>query len=376
MKKLFKKLHKWLAIPVGIIISVTCLTGAILVFQDEILEFANPKHYFVDEGDKKQAIPLDELVPMVNAKLDSNSVASVKIPSDPNRTYTMTLKEGFRVSAFVNPYTGEITGYYKFRENPFFTVMSIHRWLMDGSRTTGKYAVGISTLLFVIILITGFILWVPREWKKSRFKIQFRKGRKRLMFDLHNVLGAYACLVLLICALSGLMWSFDWYRSGVFGLFGAEDPRGGRGGGHGQAQNQQGRGEGRGQQGGDKKERKEINTASWEKVYTTLVGDNPENQYIRIENGKAAVRQKYMANARATDEYIFDRKGEITESKLYNDQASGSKIWGWTYSLHVGSYWGIWSKIFTFIASLIGASLPITGYYLFIKKRKKKKKSH
>lgn len=373
MKKFFKTLHKWLSIPVGVIITVTCLTGAILVFQDEIQELCHPDRYFVPDSESKQKIPLGELVPMVNTQLDNNTVASVKIPSDPARTYTLTLKEGFRVSAFVDPYTGEVKGYYKFRESPFYTVMSIHRWLMDGSRTAGKYAVGISTLLFVFILISGAVLWFPREWKKSRFKIQFRKGRKRLMFDLHNVLGAYACLILLICALSGLMWSFEWYRNGVFGLFGAENPRAARGGGHGQGQ---GRGQARGEQGRNKKEKPEINTVSWQTAYAKLSADNPDHEYIRIEDGKAAVRQKYMANARAVDEYIFDTTGKITETKLYENQAAGSKIWGWAYSLHIGSYWGVWSKILTFVASLIGASLPITGYYIFIKKKRRKKKPH
>lgn len=45
---------------------------------------------------------------------------------------------------------------------------------------------------------------------------------------------------------------------------------------------------------------------------------------------------------------------------------------GWINSLHMGNYWGIWSKIFTFIAALIGASLPVTGYYLFYIKEKNK----
>ena len=187
MRTFFRKLHTWLSIPVGIIITIVCLTGSILVFQDEILHLANPSHYYLEETAGKEKLPLHKLIPMVNAQLDSNSVASVQIFDDPKRTYTMTLKEGFRISAFVNPYTGKITGMYKFRESPFYTVMALHRWLMDGTRTWGKYSVGISTLLFVIILITGLVLWMPRRLNMSRFKIQHRKGKRRLWHDLHNV---------------------------------------------------------------------------------------------------------------------------------------------------------------------------------------------
>lgn len=360
MRIFLKKLHKWLSLPVGIIITIICLTGAILVFQDEILQAANPSHYFIKET-KGTPIPMDELIPIVNAQLDSNSVAAVQIFDDPKRTYTMTLAEGFRESAFVNQYTGEVTGFYKFRESPFYTIMALHRWLMDGSHTWGKYTVGISTLIFVFILISGFIVWMPRRINKSRFKIQFRKGTKRMLYDLHNVLGAYACLILLICALTGMVWSFEWYRNGVFRLFGAE------------IQQSQGHGGGR-QQGGGKKEKPQINYANWQKVFNTLSAAN-DYEHIRIQNGSANVHLKSYLTSRAADKYDFDRKdGEITKTTLFKDQEGSTKVWAWVYSLHVGNYWGIWSKIFTCFFSLVGASLPLTGYYIFFVKRNEKKK--
>lgn len=361
MRIFLKQLHKWLSIPVGIIITIVCLTGAILVFQDEILELSHPSRYFVEEV-KDSPIPIDRLVPMVNAKLDTNSVASVQMSHDPKRTYRMVLTKGFRVSVFVNQYTGEITGKYEFLNNPFYTIMSLHRWLMDGGRTWGKYTVGISTLLFVIILITGFIVWMPRRLNKSRFKIQFRKGKKRLWYDLHNVLGAYSCLVLLICALTGMVWSFEWYRNGVFRLFGAEI--------------KQEQGHGRGQRGGnkDKGEKDEVNYTAWLTGFNTVKTANPDYEYIRVQDGSAAVHLKSSITSRATDTYSFDKKsGEITKILLFKDQEQTTKIWAWVYSLHVGNYWGIWSKIFTCLFSLIGASLPITGYYIFFVKRPKKR---
>lgn len=359
MRKFLKQLHRWLSIPVGIMITIICLTGAILVFQDEILELSNPSHYFVNDV-KDSAIPLDELIPMVNAQLDSNTVANVQVSDNPKRTYRMTLSEGFRISAFVDQYTGKVTGIYEFRKSSFFTIMSLHRWLMDGSRTWGKYTVGISTLLFVIILISGLIVWMPRKMKKSRFKIQFRKGKKRLFYDLHNVLGAYACLVLLICALTGMMWSFEWYRNTIFKVFGAEVKQ--EQGGHGGAR-----------QGKGKPKKEELNIASWQGVLDGLKVSNPDYEYIRVQDGSATVHLKSSITSRATDKYDFDKtSGEVTRTTLFKDQEGTTKVWAWVYSLHVGDYWGIWSKIFTCFFALVGASLPITGYYMFFTKRAEK----
>ncbi len=362
MRKFLKQLHKWLSIPVGILIVIICLTGAILVFQDEILEASHPERYFVEEI-KEGPIPLEDLIPLVNNQLDSNEVARVQIFDNPERTYRMSLKEGFRITAFVDQYTGKVTGIYEFRESTFYTMMALHRWLLDGSRTWGKYTVGISTLLFVFILVSGFIVWMPRRLKKSRFKIQYRKGIKRLFYDLHNVLGAYACLVLLICALTGMMWSFEWYRNTVFKIFGAE------------VKQEQGHG-GRGQnRGGDKEEKPQLNIGAWGRVVNTLKDKNPDYEYISVQDGSASVHLKSALLSRDSDQYKFDKStGEIIKVSLFKDQEGTSKIWAWAYSLHVGNYWGIWSKIFTCFFALVGASLPLTGYYIYFTKRSGKAK--
>lgn len=362
MRKLFFQLHKWLSIPVGLIIAVICFSGAMLVFQDEIQEAAHPERYFVEQG-QKRPLSLDKLIPMVNSRLKDNKVKDVKIPADPKRTYALGLAEGFRTTAFVNQYTGEITGIYAYRDSPFFVIMSLHRWMLDDTRTWGKYTVGISTLLFAFILVTGFVIWFPKKMKRNKFTVEFKKGRKRLFFDLHNVLGAYACLVLFISAITGLMWSFDWYRNGVFKLFGAEIPK----------------------EEPHKQERKmemkkgEENAppfALWQGIADGLAAQNPNYEYLRIQNGSAVVHQKNAPTSRATDKYEFDAKtGGITKVTLYKDQEKSSRIWGWVYDLHVGNYWGMFSKIFTFIFAIIGGSLPLTGYYIwFVKINGKKKK--
>ncbi|MDR2085387.1 MAG: PepSY domain-containing protein [Bacteroidales bacterium] len=360
MRKFFRAIHKWLAIPAGIVITITCLTGAILVFQDELLRLTHHSRYYVEDI-KEETILMEILIPMVNAQLEDNAVVNVSIFSNPKRTYQMSLENGFRVSVFVNQYTGEVTGIYNFSEGFFYFVLRLHRWLMDTTRTWGKQIVGISTIIFAVILISGILIWFPKKFrfKKRHFKIRFKKSKGVLFYDLHNVLGMYACIVLLICALTGLMWSFEWYRNGVFKLFNAEVTQTQHGGGQ---RNQE-------------KEKKIINTAQWQYIADQIKEQNPNYEYIRIQDGNALVHLKSAVLSRATDKYVFDKNsGEIIRINYFKDEAKTTKIWAWVYSLHVGNYWGIWSKIYTFIFALIGASLPITGYYLFFIKRIRKRK--
>lgn len=358
MKNFFRIAHLWLALPVGLFISLICLTGAILVFQDEIQEWSHPTRYFVSEVKEKPLSP-EQLVAIVNPQLLNNSVASIQRSSDPNRTYAVGLKEGFRASAFVNPYTGEITGYYSPRDSWMFTVMSLHRWLLDGTRTWGKQIVATSTILLVIIVLTGILYQLPLRLNLKTFSIRFKSGGHKMLYDFHNVLGLYSCILLLVAALTGLMWSYDWYRNGVYKLFGAEVPT---------QRGEQERGHGKG-------ETKPLNTASWDEVLQMLQEQNPDFKSIQIAEGQVIVKLKSAPNQRASDRYQFNPgSGEITKTELYKDSAKASRIFGWSYSLHVGDVWGIWSKILVFLASLIGASLPITGYWMYVKSLLKKRK--
>lgn len=99
-------------------------------------------------------------------------------------------------------------------------LMSIHRWMLDPSRTVGKLVVGICTVAFVVILISGLFIWLPRRWKKWRnhFTIKSNKGFSRFLFDSHRIIGVYTILMLLLLSLTGLMWSFEGYRNAVFSV--------------------------------------------------------------------------------------------------------------------------------------------------------------
>ena len=107
---------------------------------------------------------------------------------------------------------------------------------------------------------------------------------------------------------------------------------------------------------------------------------NADYEQIGVTDGSATVSFNRLGNRRAADRYAFDpTNGQITETNLYDNQDKSGKIRGWIYSVHVGSWGGLPTRILTFLAALIGASLPLTGYYLWIKKlvgkRKRAKKA-
>ena len=90
MKKIFEKIHLWLSVPFGLIITLICFSGAMLVFEDEVNELFRHELYYV-ETVGEVPLPIEQLLEKVTATLpDSVSVTSVSISSDSERAYQVT----------------------------------------------------------------------------------------------------------------------------------------------------------------------------------------------------------------------------------------------------------------------------------------------
>lgn len=381
MRKIFRNIHLWLSVPFGILITLICFSGAALVFEKEVMELCHRELYFVKKVEAAP-LPMEQLMTKVAATLpDSVSVTGVNISSDPERAYQVTLSKPRRASMYVDQYTGEITG--KYERAPFFNFMfRMHRWLLDSMKQDGgifwgKMIVGTSTLMFVFVLISGVVVWWPRTRKalKNSLKIVANKGWRRFWYDLHVAGGMYALVFLLAMALTGLTWSFQWYRTGFYKTFGVEvQPSMGHGNTAANATAKGGKRDGKPEGREGRGAHRHSPYTNWQQVYEQLAEANPDYKQISVSDGSASVAVPRFGNQRGTDRYKFNpRNGEITETTLYKDLDNSGKIRGWIYSVHVGSWGGMLTRILTFIAALIGASLPLTGYYLWIRKKIKRR---
>lgn len=381
MRKIFRNIHLWLSVPFGILITLICFSGAALVFEKEVMELCHRELYFVKKVEAAP-LPMEQLMTKVAATLpDGVSVTGVNISSDPERAYQVTLSKPRRASMYVDQYTGEITGKYE-RASFFNFMFRMHRWLLDSMKQDGgifwgKMIVGTSTLMFVFVLISGVVVWWPRTRKalKNSLKIVANKGWRRFWYDLHVAGGMYALVFLLAMALTGLTWSFQWYRTGFYKTFGVEvQPSMGHGNAAANATAKGGKRDGKPEGREGRGAHRYSPYTNWQQVYEQLAEANPDYKQISVSDGSASVAVPRFGNQRGTDRYKFNpRNGEITETTLYKDLDNSGKIRGWIYSVHVGSWGGMLTRILTFVAALIGASLPLTGYYLWIRKKIKRR---
>ena len=375
MNKFFRKLHLWVSIPFGIVITITCFTGAILVFESDITEWCNRGITTVEP--KEKPLPVKQLMSKVEPLLDDGvTITGVSIPDDPSQAYKVNLSKPHRAAVYIDQYTGNVKGKYE-RPAFFDTVRKLHRWLMipspKGSGTHwGKMIVGASTLAFLVILITGIVIWWPRNRKmlRNRLQINTQKGKRRFWHDLHVAGGIYAVIFLIAMAATGLTWSYEWYRNGVYSMLGVETT----------------------QTGGNSTRKSDATTQAtvqadaatqataiatdayyevdnWQKALEAATARSSDYRTMTISAGTITVEKSGLGNQRANDKFTFnENNGEITSYEPYSESSRRSKVSGWIRTIHVGT-WGGWiTKILYFLAALLGATLPVTGYYLWFKR--------
>lgn len=376
-------LHLWLGLVSGIIVVIVSVTGCLFVFQQEITNIVRHDVLFVQPPAGGQAaLPLSELQQKAKVALGKEAPLTYMtaykrperswefmsyVPGDPKAlTYNGTIK--VYKSVFLNPYTGAVTGEVNYKKDFFMIVKGIH-WSLFLSDAIGQPIVGWATLIFVILLITGIIMWWPKKWNKKNvndsFKVRWKAKFKRLNYDLHNVLGFYTFIIALILGLTGLVWAFQWFNKAVYATA-------------------------------------TMSTKPME--YPAYNSDTTAVATLHspIDYAYAQTRQAYPDAGRYTTSPVHAKADAISFSAyghegtyydantLYFDQATGKrlgesefsdlnageKIIAMNYDIHVGAIGGLPGKIIAFLVSLVCASLPITGFYIWWGKKRKQKKKY
>ena len=377
MKVFFRRIHLYLSLAAGLVILIACLTGAILVFEKEAQMALNKERYFVEAGTQK--LPLQDLEAAVKKAYPGSKVNGIKVYTDAERSaeVTVTLKKkeepktkaaapGERApsyTVFINPYNAQVLDLYTYRETFFYQVFALHRWLLGGQNSIGKLIVGVATLIFLFILITGIILWFPatKRIMMQRLKIKWTAGWKRLNHDFHIVLGFYSAIFLFIFAFTGLAWSFEWFNKGIYTVTNSpmkapEPPQ-------------------------------STYLPDAKKVGFDAALSAAKSQYANVEfyNITApkdstgiytiAALGTNPVHESATDAVYVDQfSGNVLGTLPFSERSLGAKVRSSFKPVHTGSIWGTPSKIIAFITCLLGVTFPITGTIMWINRIRKKKK--
>lgn len=377
-------LHLWLGLVSGIIVFILGVTGCIYAFQQEIANIAYKKILYIHpqtENSNAHVLPISLLKEKAQHVLGKGESVTyiTTYPNTSNRSWefmcyqpgddkALSLFRSIKTyrSVFINPYDGSVTGQINYLRE-FFTIdKGIHTSLLLNPKY-GEVITGTATLLFVVLLISGFIMWYPKKWNKKHidnsFKINWKAKWKRINYDLHNVLGFYVCIIAFIIACTGLVISFNWFRGLVYVVASASITP---------------------------PDLKQYKSGTTHAMQSGNAFDIAFEKTREIYSGAARIGLVVPAsdidaiNVTAyhtkdvyynDDNLYFDQStGKLLGTQLYKKQNNGVKMITMNYDIHIGAIGGIAGKIIAFLVSLVCASLPVTGVIIWLNKKKKKKK--
>lgn len=319
--------------------------------------------YILEEKAQK-ALPVDEKFNRVEVKSDQYTyVFSASKTNKKAKSIFYLGQVAYNKDVYIDQFSGKVLGVIDLKHEFFSIVRPIHQYLLF-KKPIGSFIVGFSVLTFLVIIITGFIIWLPKKLKniRQRLTVKWNARFKRLNWDLHSTFGFYVIPFALAMAITGLVWSFKWWELGIYKSLGtAKKPN---------------------------LLREYVKSPAEHKtklasnlVLNTLIRLNKGNYKTILLNYPEEKKANMMATVQIINSgdawrglsyfYFNPNTGLLTDQILHQNKPLGLKWRNSNLDIHDGSLFGWPTKILAFLASLIIATLPTTGFLIWWGKRKK-----
>lgn len=368
VKKITGKIHLWLGLTSGLVVFIIAITGCLYAFQEEIQNLAQP-YRFVDVHEK-EFLPPSAIKSIGEKALPGKHIHAVMYRGAGHAAKAIFYsgEEDYYFIVYINQYTGKVLkvsdenkGFF-----PFILDGHFYLWL---PHELGHVVVATATLIFLVMLVTGIVLWWPRNkaGRKQRFSIKWDARWRRKNYDLHNVMGFYASWLAIIFAVTGLVWGFEWFSKVYYATI----------------------------TGGDKmveykepvsryKSQLTQGVPAIDRIWLQLKNDVPTGGSIEVhtpESDSSSIAVNINPDATTywkTDYRYFDQYSleELDVQHIwgrFHHTTGGQKLMRMNYDIHVGAVLGLPGKILAFFVSLVIASLPVTGTLIWWGRGNKKR---
>lgn len=365
VKKIIGKIHLWLGLTSGLVVILLGVTGCILAFETEIRNLTEPYRKVTVEN--KPCLPPSALKQIAEKKLRSRKALGIEYPGLGKAAVAVYYDEENYELVFLNPYNGEILKHKNMPDDFFRIVLDGHFYLWL-PHDIGQPIAASATLVFLIMMITGLILWRPKNKaaRKQRFAVRWNVRWRRRNYDLHNVLGFYMTWVAIFIAITGLVFGFEWFAKSLYWA---------TSGGKQMIAHQH-------PESDTTKAALFVNMADhlWQQHKTEVAAHESLGIYFASlpTDPLEVVVNHRPGTYYHSDFYHYDQNSgkelEATGSYAgkFSDANTADKIVRMNYDMHTGAVLGLAGKLLAFFASLIAASLPVTGFIIWWGRKKKR----
>jgi len=206
--------HRWLGILLGLWFALVGITGSVLVFEDDVDTWLNPRLLTSDERGPR--LEPEQLLQRVEADHALGRVERVRLPVAQGEVYRLIVRTQpnkrvsvRRVEATFAPASGRLLGTRPTEEfglsAPLLlrTVYEFHRNVLLGN--SGSNIVGVAGFLLMASAVTGLVVSWPRHraaWRRW-IHVNLRANATRVAFDAHRSLGVLVFVLLLLATATG-----------------------------------------------------------------------------------------------------------------------------------------------------------------------------
>jgi len=378
------QVHWFLGITAGIVLALVGITGGLMSFERTIMDAISPDVVRVQVSGER--LTPDAIIERFRAQRPDARVEQITLWPEADRSALVRTagqgRERRGDTIYINPYSGDLLG--KIHGEQFFrTVRSLHRWLLipseEGGINIGRQITGFSALALVYFTLSGLYLRWPRRplnWR-NWFRIDFSLKGRNFYWALHSVIGTWLIVIYLLLALTGLTWSYSWFKNGASLVLTGEPVQERRGGPGGFGGGQGGR--------PGEMQQEHASPIALDTAWTTFL-EKAENNFkfasISVPRSeKDPVMINYVTPDATNDRQrsvmgINAMSGEIVNDQPYKPLATlGKRIMQGIYELHTGEWFGTPGLIVNMVAALTMPLFTITGFLLYLDRRKKKRTS-
>lgn len=365
IRKAFFWLHLTAGVAAGLVILLMSVTGVLLAFERQVVAFADRELRATAAEAARTPLPLSRIVAAAVAAAPDGKPSNVVVRSD--RFAPVAVAFGRERTLFVNRYSGAVLGEGASGVRTFFEAnKSLHRWLAmkAEARERGKAVTGAANLVFLFIVLSGLVIWIPRRRSRGAFRnaMLFRRGlRGRARdFNWHHVLGIWAFLPLLAIVFSGVVISYPWATRLVYRAFGGTPPKQ--------------------QQPANERAGGKLDLAALDRLWTAALHETdrvaPRWQSLSARlplsaKGPVAFALDEGNGARPDkrSQLMLDpRTARLVEQKTYAQQEGGQQARSWLRWIHTGEAGGIPGQLVAMFASAAAVLLVYTGLALALRR--------
>jgi uncharacterized iron-regulated membrane protein len=361
-------LHLGVGLSAGLVVAVLSGTGVVLAFERQLTAWADGYEATPTPGARRLGV--EALLGRAREARPGAAPTAFTLLSDPREAAVVAY--GRDDVLYLDPFSGSVLGPGSKTARAVFRVATAwHRWLgAEGEgRAVGRAITGACNMGFLVLVLTGPVLWWPAGWKRRHLEPIVLIGRglagRARDFNWHNVAGIWSAVPLLLVVTSAVVMSYPWANDLLYRLGGdvpparREDrPPGARPGLRADGRSR--RGEDLDTSGLDRLwARAETQVPEWRVLTLRLPATGQASVTFSIDTARGAVRPDKRS------QLVLDREsGGIVRWEPFSSQGRGRRLRAWIRWLHTGEALGWPGQAVAAMASAGAALLVWTGFSL------------